>query len=120
MLNLVSGADFSHSGAVDNQPVSPLNRADNMNFQQGFMLKTSNKRIPETGITGYMTDSIEICFDTLITDVNLFVALNHTDEEELKLFLIGLRDYSYGNKNLNPIIYNLEEYIKEIDITSDY
>jgi len=40
--------------------------------------------------------------------------------EELKLFLIGLRDYSYGNKNLNPIIYNLEEYIKEIDITSDY
>ena len=53
------------------------------------MLKTSNKRIPETGITGYMTDSIEICFDTLITDVNLFVALNHTDEEELKLFLVA-------------------------------
>jgi len=40
--------------------------------------------------------------------------------EGLKLFLIGLRDYSYGNKNLNPIIYNLEEYIKKIDITSDY
>ena len=89
VLNLVSGADFSHSGAVDNQPVSPLNRADNMNFQQGFMLKTSNKRIPETGITGYMTDSIEICFDTLITDVNLFVALNHTDEEELKMYLVA-------------------------------
>jgi type III secretory pathway component EscV len=40
--------------------------------------------------------------------------------EGLKLFLNGLRDYSYGNKNLNPLIYNLEEYIKEIDITSDY
>jgi len=40
--------------------------------------------------------------------------------EGLKLFLNGLRDYSYGNKSLNPLIYNLEEYIKEIDITSDY
>ena len=40
--------------------------------------------------------------------------------EGLKLFLNSLRDYSYGNKNLNPLIYNLEEYIKEIDITSDY
>jgi type III secretory pathway component EscV len=40
--------------------------------------------------------------------------------EGLKLFLNGMRDYSYGNKNLNPLIYNLEEYIKEIDITSDY
>ena len=40
--------------------------------------------------------------------------------ERLKLFLNGLRDYSYGNKNLSPLIYNLEEYIKEIDITSDF
>ncbi len=40
--------------------------------------------------------------------------------EGLKLFLNGMRDYSYGNKNLNPLIYNLEEFIKEIDITSDY
>lgn len=40
--------------------------------------------------------------------------------EGLKLFLNGLRDYSYGNKNLNPLIYNLEEFIKEIDITSDF
>jgi len=40
--------------------------------------------------------------------------------EGMKLFLNGLRDYSYGNKNLNPLIYNLEEFIKEIDITSDY
>jgi len=40
--------------------------------------------------------------------------------EGMKLFLNGLSDYSYGNKNLNPLIYNLEEFIKEIDITSDY
>ena len=40
--------------------------------------------------------------------------------ESLKLFLNELRDYSYGNKNMNPLIYDLEEYIKRIDITSDF
>ncbi len=40
--------------------------------------------------------------------------------EGLKLFLNGLRDYSYGNKNLNPLIYELEEYIKKTDTTLDF
>ena len=40
--------------------------------------------------------------------------------ESLKLFLNKLRDYSYGNKNMNPLIYELEEYIKKTDNTSDY
>jgi len=40
--------------------------------------------------------------------------------ESLKLFLNELRDYSYGNKNMNPMIYDLEEYIKKIDNTLDY
>lgn len=40
--------------------------------------------------------------------------------EGLKKLLNGLRDYSYGNRVLNPIIYDLEEYIKKIDITSDF
>lgn len=38
----------------------------------------------------------------------------------MKLLLNRLRDYSYGNKNLNPLIFDLEEYIKRIDITSDF
>lgn len=48
---------------------------------------------------------------------------NPSDEriiEGLKLHLNGLRDYSYGNKNLNPIIFDLEEYIKKIDTTLDF
>lgn len=40
--------------------------------------------------------------------------------ESLKLLLSELRDYSYGNKNMNPLIYDLEEYIKKIDNTLDY
>ena len=40
--------------------------------------------------------------------------------ESLKLFLNELRDYSYGNKNMNSLIYDLEEYIKKTDNTLDY
>lgn len=48
---------------------------------------------------------------------------NPSDEriiEGLKSLLNSLRDYSYGNRNMNPLIYELEEYIKIIDITSDF
>ena len=48
---------------------------------------------------------------------------NPSDErvtERLKLFLRDLQDNSYGNKNLNSLIYDLEEFIKKTDITSDF
>ena len=48
---------------------------------------------------------------------------NPSDErvtERLKLFLRELQDNSYGNKNLNSLIYDLEEFIKKTDITSDF
>lgn len=89
LLNFISGAAFAHSGAVDNQPVSPINRADDLNFSNSYHLKTSNKRIPETGIFGVVIDTLEINFDTLINDVNVFVALNHSSEEEMDIYLIG-------------------------------
>ena len=48
---------------------------------------------------------------------------NPSDEriiERLKLFLRDLQDNSYGNKNLNSLIYDLEEFIKKTDTTSDF
>jgi len=48
---------------------------------------------------------------------------NPSDErvtERLKLFLRELQDNSYGNKNLNSLIFDLEEFIKKTDITSDF
>ena len=48
---------------------------------------------------------------------------NPSDEriiERLKLFLRELQDNSYGNKNLNSLIYDLEEFIKKTDISSDF
>jgi len=104
-LNFSSNARFSHSGTIDNQPVSPINRADDLNFSEGFSLKTSNKRIPQTGFTGVVTDSFEICLNDTITDINVFVALNHTAEEELELYLISPAGESvalYLNQTLIP------------------
>ncbi|MDQ3019925.1 MAG: proprotein convertase P-domain-containing protein [Bacteroidota bacterium] len=88
-LIFFSDASFSHPATTNNQPVSPINRADNLNFQNSFILKTSNFRIPASGTTGVVADTLQISFDTLINDVNVFVALNHTAEEELKISLIG-------------------------------
>lgn len=89
LLMFAADAAFSHSSSTDNQPVSPLNRNDELNYQDGFSLKSSDARIPSTGISGIITDSIEICFDTLISEMNVFLALNHMAEEELSVFITG-------------------------------
>ncbi|MEO8210763.1 MAG: LamG-like jellyroll fold domain-containing protein, partial [bacterium] len=86
-LIFFSDASFSHPATNNNQPVSPINRADDLNFQNSFNLKSSNNRIPASGFSGYASDTLQISFDTLINDVNVYVALNHTAEEELKIYL---------------------------------
>jgi len=89
LLNFAANAKFSHNGGVEDQPVSPLNRADGINFSDGFNLRQSNKRIPETGTSGTILDSIYISLDTVISDINVFVAVNHNAEEEIELSLLA-------------------------------
>lgn len=80
-------ASFSHAGAVDDKPVSPILRNDLSYFTKSYYIETSNKRIPETGSVGENTDTLELYLDTIITSIEVFVALNHTDEKELRLTL---------------------------------
>lgn len=80
---------FAHCGSINDQPQSPLNRADDINFQSGFQQKYSGNRIPATGNSGSMTDSLTILLNESIADINVFVALNHNVEQELDIFLIG-------------------------------
>ncbi|MEO8666748.1 MAG: LamG-like jellyroll fold domain-containing protein, partial [Ignavibacteria bacterium] len=118
-LNFVSGAGFSHAGATDNQPVSPIDREDPMNFSDGFNLKFSGKRIPFAGITGVVIDSFDICLDTIITDINLFVGINHTAEEELEIQLVGPGGESvlvYDNQSL---VSNSDNIITIFDDNAD-
>lgn len=90
MLNLRRDAVFSSPCTVPNQPVSPINRFDGVNFSNGFHLKQKTKNIPATGTSGLMEeDSLEILLDLTMTDVNLFVAVNHELSNDLEITLIA-------------------------------
>ena len=119
LLSFFDDAVFSNPGTTDNQPVSPIDRADNINFQNSFSLKSANLRIPETGNTGLISDSIEICFDTLITDVNLYLALNHSAEEELVVYLQGPGGETVTLYNKHSLINNADNIVTVFDDQSD-
>lgn len=88
LLRFNGNSSFAHCGSENDQPQSPMNRADNLNFENGFYIKKSERRIPETGSSGdIITDSLEIINDVNITDVNIFIALNHNQEEDLQIFV---------------------------------
>lgn len=80
---------FSHIGGLSNQPVSPLLRNDSKNFSEGYTIRTSNKRVPLTGGSGTTDDSIFIPFNVNINDINIFLAISHTDETNLDVSLIA-------------------------------
>ncbi|MBX7041272.1 MAG: proprotein convertase P-domain-containing protein [Ignavibacteria bacterium] len=89
-LSLRNNARFSNQATAANVPVSPLNRADSRNFQQAFYSKADSRRIPASGTSGLMNqDSLEITLNQTINDVNLFIALNHTDVDNLVITLIA-------------------------------
>ncbi len=84
------GNTYFSSPATLNAASSPLIRADNINFREGFYKKISNRRIPETGNTGLMVDdSIMIPDNVNINDVNLYLSLIHGAVEQLQITLIS-------------------------------
>jgi len=83
-------ADFSLNSSVNNTPVSPLSTKFSENFVKGYYARSPNLRIPSTGTSGFMiSDTIDIKLSETINDVNVFVAINHTDEDNLVLSLIS-------------------------------
>jgi len=66
---------------------SPLNNYSNGSFQGGFYLNMPNKRVPATGSTGTVRDTIEILSSETINDLNVFVALNHSNETNISISL---------------------------------
>jgi len=83
-LNLRNEVFFSSTN------ISPLCRYYYDAFQNGFYIKTSGKRIPEAGLTGFMSeDTLEIALDEILTNIEIFIALNHGQESDLKISLIS-------------------------------
>lgn len=88
-LYFADSARFSQVGGIANQPVSPLLRDNSKPFPDAFNVRTSNKKVPLTGGTGTVDDSIYVPYNANINDINIFVAINHTDETNLDVSLIA-------------------------------
>lgn len=88
-LYMRDSAKFSHPGGVANMPVAPMLRDDGKQFGTGFTVKYSGKKVPLTGGSGTVDDTLNIPFNVNINDINIFVAINHTDETNLDVFLIA-------------------------------
>ncbi len=111
VMSFRGNSRFSNQGTTFNVPLSPLNRIDSRNFQQAFYSKVASGRIPASGTSGFMnTDSLEIMLNSTISDVNLFVALNHTDVDNLSITLTSPNNESvivYSTSALLPVGDNI-------------
>lgn len=89
-LNFRNDARFSLNSYLSNTPVSPMTNILTSGFPNGYYLRNPNVRIPATGTSGFMTsDTLDVPINETISDVNVFVALNHSDEDNLVLSLIS-------------------------------
>lgn len=87
-MNARGTAGFTYHNALFSDLIeSPITNLTAGNFQQGFYMKMPNKRIPSTGTTGTVRDTLEILSPETISDLNIYVALNHSEENNLRLTL---------------------------------
>ncbi len=120
LLRFNGNSSFAHCGAVNNQPQSPLNRQDNLNFENAYYLKSSDRRIPSAGNSGnIITDSLEILNDVTISDLNVFIALNHNQEQDLQIFLFSPNGGSAELFNENSLVTNADHVITIFDDQAD-
>ena len=82
---------FSAPATGNNIPVALLNRVGATTaFTDGYYWENSDRRIPTTGTSGTMIrDSVFVGQSVVITDVNLFLAINHTYDGDLDVSLIA-------------------------------
>ncbi len=91
-LFLRNAADFSshYNPSTRSFPISPLIKGDNFNFPTGWYLSNDLFRIPASGTIGSSKyDTLNIPYYLNLTDVNLYLALNHTYEKDLTVYLIA-------------------------------
>ena len=118
-VTFVSDAGFSGVSTTEDSPASPLNRSDVMNYDNGFMMNTSFSRVPNTGNLGMVLDSFEVCLDTIISDLNLYMALNHTGEEEIEISLQSPSGHTVKVFDNNMLLQKSDNVIGIFDDQSD-
>ncbi|MBK8552588.1 MAG: proprotein convertase P-domain-containing protein [Ignavibacteria bacterium] len=89
-LNFRNNAKFSNPGSTLYKPVSPLIRDPAGSFPKGFYQGEENHRIPlSSGSSGTSTYQQKINLDTVINDIDVMIALNHTNLSSLNITVIA-------------------------------
>jgi len=96
-------------------PISPINKAYSSEYQKGFHMKYSGKRIPESGDMGNNTDTLNIFLDEIISDINVYAALDHTGSQELEIDLIAPDGSSVRLFDKNQFLQNNESVVTIFD-----
>jgi subtilisin-like proprotein convertase family protein len=113
----LNGAKYTSSGYTNDVPVSPMLGNNISNFPNGYVIKYSGKRIPEFNNIGYMkVDSLLVSRNAVISDLKLFIALNHTNNNDLQIKLVSpsgdsllVYDRTYGVTNSSDHIITVFE-----------
>ncbi len=85
---LRGGAAYSTPVAQNDVPVSPIIGSGTENFPVGYYFKSDSRRIPQFNTAGYMeVDSLNVTSTTSISDLKMFIALNHQNLSELQIIL---------------------------------
>lgn len=90
-LSLRNNARFSHSSGIAGIPRSPLLRGEDQSFQGSYYFNTANLRIPATGTSGSITSDFNINLSSTISDLDVYVILNHTNLSNIKITLAKLQ-----------------------------
>ncbi|MEO8666344.1 MAG: LamG-like jellyroll fold domain-containing protein, partial [Ignavibacteria bacterium] len=107
---------FANPSIYSEYPVSPLNRSNTLPFQNGFIMKRTDNRIPASGSTGMMADdTLNVLLDKTVSDVNVYVALNHKDISTLQLSLIAPDGSTVQLMNSNTLVTNADHVITIFD-----
>ncbi|MBK9334266.1 MAG: proprotein convertase P-domain-containing protein [Ignavibacteria bacterium] len=86
-LRFNGNAKFSHPASIGNTPVSPMTRDENNRLSKGYYIKRIAKNVPTSGSSGATLDTLTINENVIISDVNLFVAINHQNTSQLTIVL---------------------------------
>jgi subtilisin-like proprotein convertase family protein len=91
-----------------------------LDFPEGFYMSNAGERIPSSGTSGFMiSDTIDVPLNQTITDINVFVGLNHTDEDNLILSLISPSGTSVTLYSTSNLINNFDDIVTIFDDEAD-
>lgn len=85
-----NNARFSNPATVSAKPVSPVLRdISNTMINAYYLFETGNVRIPSSGTTGSSLMATDVNIHQTISDIDLFVMINHTNLSSLRVTLIA-------------------------------